>query len=259
MKTLSLIMLALSATLALGSELPKIPSAAHDWLSLTVEKTKSRERRHILKGSTDMLEWLEIHTTTLEPGNAPHASHTHADNEEMIIVKDGNLAVTINGDRRVIGPGSVVLIQPGDHHGLQNAGKYKATYYVLRWRTRTPPDMEKAQKGGGSEIFDWTELKLQNTEKGGRRQIMRRPTVFLRELEMHVTTLDEGVRSHAEHTHIDEEIILVRYGEVEELIDGKPAVVGPGALIFLASEVPHTIRNVGRGPCEYYAFKWILK
>lgn len=62
---------------------------------------------------------------------------------------------------------------------------------------------------------------------------------------------------HPPHTHLDEEIILVRYGDVEESIDGKLHEVGEGSLIFLRSMVPHGIRNVGREPCEYYAFRWI--
>lgn len=48
----------------------------------------------------------------------------------------------------------------------------------------------------------------------------------------------------------------MRFGQVEELIDGSPYRVGPGSLIFLRSNIPHGIRNIGRGQCEYYAFKW---
>ena len=85
---------------------------------------------------------------------------------------------------------------------------------------------------------------------------MRKPTALLNEFEMHVTTLNEGEKSHDPHTHVAEEIILVRFGKVEELIDGQAYQVGSGFLIFLRSNVPHGIRNIGSGPCEYYAFQW---
>ena len=79
---------------------------------------------------------------------------------------------------------------------------------------------------------------------------------MLREFEMHVTTLKEGMRSHLPHTHIDEEVILVRHGDVEEHIDGELHEVGAGSFIFLRSMIPHGIRNIGTGEAEYYAFKW---
>ena len=87
---------------------------------------------------------------------------------------------------------------------------------------------------------------------------MRVPTSMLAEFEIHTTMLNEGMKSHDQHTHVEDEIIIVRYGEVEEMIDGKPHKAGPGSVIFLESDVPHGIRNIGEGPCEYYAFKWKL-
>jgi quercetin dioxygenase-like cupin family protein len=88
---------------------------------------------------------------------------------------------------------------------------------------------------------------------------MRTPTQSLVELEMHTTTLNEGEKSHAEHMHSDEEIILVRFGSVEESIKGKPCVLGPGSLIFLAPDDMHGIQNAGKGQCEYYAIRWITE
>jgi quercetin dioxygenase-like cupin family protein len=85
---------------------------------------------------------------------------------------------------------------------------------------------------------------------------MQRATATFEELEMHVTTLNEGVTSHDEHVHESEEIILVIKGEVEESINGIPHKAGPGSLILLLDDDSHGIRNVGKGQCEYFAFKW---
>ena len=85
---------------------------------------------------------------------------------------------------------------------------------------------------------------------------MEAPTKTLPELEMHITTLLEGEKSHDPHVHPDEEIIVVLQGEVEEMINGTPYRLGPGSLIFLSAMDPHGIRNVGKGACEYYAIRW---
>lgn len=39
---------------------------------------------------------FESHVTTLQGGRAPHAPHRHPD-EEIVIVKDGAMEVTVNG------------------------------------------------------------------------------------------------------------------------------------------------------------------
>ena len=53
----------------------------HNWNKLEVKQTKSGERRQILDGKTEVFDHFEIHVTTLNPGKAPHGSHTHKDHE----------------------------------------------------------------------------------------------------------------------------------------------------------------------------------
>lgn len=234
----------------------KLKTYAYDWNRLEVKKTKSGERRQIFEGHTNELTYFEVHVTTLNPGKAPHGSHVHSDMEELIIVKEGLIEQTINGEKNKLGPGSVILALPGDDHGIWNTGDTKASYYIIRWRTGDHPNLSRSKESGGSKFYDWEDIEFKTTEKGGRRQFMRRPTALLEELEMHVTTLNPGITSHGEHVHDSEEIILITKGEVEESINGTKHRVGAGSLILLMDDVPHGIQNVGEGQCEYFAFKW---
>jgi (S)-ureidoglycine aminohydrolase len=234
----------------------KLTTSVYDWEKLEVQKTKSGERRQIFEGRTNVLSYFEVHVTTLNPGKAPHGSHVHTDMEELIIVKEGLIEQSINGTKKIVGPGSVILALPGDDHGIWNAGDTQASYYIIRWKTDQSPNLERSKSSGGSTFYDWKEVEYKTTKKGGKRQFMQRPTALLEDLEMHVTTLNEGVMSHGEHVHESEEIILVIKGEVEESIDGTPHRVGPGSLILLTDDVPHGIKNVGKEQCEYFAFKW---
>ena len=258
----SLLFVILSAALmmfsASKSEYQALESKVYNWNKLDVVKTKTGERRQILEGSTDVFEHFEIHVTTLHPGESPHGSHTHLDHEELIIVKDGMVKQTIGNDEKILGPGSIILAMPGDEHGISNAGNTQASYYIIKWKTK---DFELAQKPKEmkSLMLDWKDLEYNETQKGGRRNVMRQATSMLQELEMHVTTLNEGIQSHGQHTHADEEIILILKGEVEEMIDDQPYPAEAGSLIFLTSEIPHGIRNNGNGQCEYFAIRWIPK
>jgi quercetin dioxygenase-like cupin family protein len=86
---------------------------------------------------------------------------------------------------------------------------------------------------------------------------MQQELSALKELEIHVTTLNNGLSSHSGHSHDDEEFVLVRYGNVEMDLDGTHYKGGPGSLFFLTSQGTHSINNIGSTPCEYYAIRWL--
>ncbi len=233
-----------------------VESKVYEWADLEVEELAIGETRNIIKGSTEGFEYFQVHSTSLQPGKSADDLHTHEDLEKLIIIKEGTVELTLRGESSILVAGSVTLALPGDLQRIRNAGLIPATYYLLQWRTKSPKGTPAVSVS--SEKVNWFDIRFLPSEKGGRRNIIRRPSSMLAEFEMHTTTLNEGMKSHDPHTHIEAEIILVRYGQVEELIDGKPHKAGPGSVIFLESMVPHGIRNIGKGPCEYYAFKWKL-
>ena len=72
------------------------------------------------------------------------------------------------------------------------------------------------------------------------------PTATLDELEYHTTTLKPGGSPHAPHTHKNEELLIIKDGEVEAYVNGEWKPAPTGSLVFFASMVPHTVRNRAR-------------
>ncbi len=107
-----------------------------------------------------------------------------------------------------------------------------------------------------SSIFEWNESSVKSTEVGSVRQIVRGPTATLEELEMHVTTLNPGLAPHSPHRHPNEELIIVKEGTVEALVNGEWKRVGPGSVIFNASNDLHGLKNVGAKPATYHVINW---
>lgn len=108
----------------------------------------------------------------------------------------------------------------------------------------------------GPAVWDWAKLDAKATDVGALRDLVRQPTATLDELEMHVTTLNPGLASHPPHTHPNEELVIVREGTVEVLNGGSWKRLGPGSVIFNASNSPHALRNVGDTPATYHVINW---
>jgi XRE family transcriptional regulator, regulator of sulfur utilization len=107
-----------------------------------------------------------------------------------------------------------------------------------------------------SQVFDWSAMTPKENAYGSTRAIVRAPTVTLDELEMHVTTLNPGQVSHAPHQHANEELIILREGTLETLSLGQWKRVGPGSIIFNASNDLHGVKNVGTVPAVYHVINW---
>ena len=108
----------------------------------------------------------------------------------------------------------------------------------------------------GSRVFDWTALPSTATKVGARRDVVRSPTATLDELEMHITTLNAGEAAHAPHQHAAEELLIIKEGTVESLVNGEYRRIGAGSIVFQASNQLHTIKNVGTGPATYHVIQW---
>jgi quercetin dioxygenase-like cupin family protein len=107
-----------------------------------------------------------------------------------------------------------------------------------------------------SQVWDWKDMVAKPNATGEVRTIVRAPTVTLDELEIHITTLKPGLASHAPHQHPNEEMLIVREGTVEALVNGELKRVGPGSIIFQASNQLHNVKNVGDTPATYHVINW---
>jgi quercetin dioxygenase-like cupin family protein len=108
----------------------------------------------------------------------------------------------------------------------------------------------------GQAVFDWNSIPVTKTPVGSVRSFFKAPTATLEELEVHVTTLNPGMMPHPPHRHPNEELIIIREGTVEALVNGEWKRLGPGSVIFNASNHLHGLRNVGTTPATYHVINW---
>ena len=108
----------------------------------------------------------------------------------------------------------------------------------------------------GSKVFVWDEMIAKPNNVGERRDVVDLPTATFAKFESHVTTLKPGVASHPPHRHAREELIILKEGTVEAVINGQTLRGGAGSLFFYAANDLHNMRNVGTTPATYLVFNF---
>lgn len=240
-------------------------STVFKWEDFKVKPTGNGERRDVTDGPSATFEGFESHITTLAPGKLSHAPHQHA-REELIILRDGTLDVTINGKTTRAGPGSLLFFASNDFHNVQNVGDTPATYFVFNFSTAATKNAPKegaeaaaAPGKMGSRVIEWAKLEFKPGKVGGRRDVLNSPTTTLDNFSVHVTTLNAGEAPHAPHHHPDEEIVIVKEGALDVTQKDVKSRATAGSIIFCASNDEHGWRNAGDTQATYYVIRAITE
>jgi len=107
-----------------------------------------------------------------------------------------------------------------------------------------------------SGVYDWEQLTVQPTDVGQRRSLFDSPTATVNNLEFHITTLNPGQQSHAPHRHPNEELVMLKEGTLEAILNGKMIPMPTGSVLFIAPNDLHAVRNVGTTPATYFVVTW---
>ena len=126
------------AILARKNEPGLLPSTAFDYTVIKATKTSVGEKRQFCDNPTKTLGRLEIHETSLKPGQMAHPPHQHPE-EELTVVRQGTVEVLVNGVLKRVGPGSVIFQSSNDMHSIKNVGTDVAIYHAIKWRSTVTP------------------------------------------------------------------------------------------------------------------------
>jgi len=230
-----------------------------DWDSLRFRASPVGLYCAVFDEPTPTLEKIEVHVTTLKPGMASHSPHHHPW-EEMLLVKEGQLEVSMNGRKEEAGPGALVFIASNDAHNVTNVGVVPATYYVINYVTdlvhtvRDQPAAQWAPAGMlSSRVVDCDSLPA--PVGGGHRVAFDSPTVTFKRLESHVTVLDPGAVTPPRHRDPADELFFVKSGLLEVTLNGVSSRIGPGSFYYVAPNDERTMRNIGAATCAYQVIK----
>jgi quercetin dioxygenase-like cupin family protein len=232
-----------------------------DWDSLTARTTPVGQQRPVFDNPTPTLEKFEVHITTLLPGMASHPIHHHPQ-EEILLIKEGEVDLSINGRKQHAGPGAMIFFASNDPHNLQNTGTKPATYYVINFYTdlvHTVPDKpasEQAVPGKlASSVIDCNSLPSTPTKAGSHVSVVSSPTLTFLALESHISTLNVDQSTAANIVDPGDEFVVLKSGAVEVTVNGVADRMKEGSMMYWAPNDKRTLRNIGTTPATYQVIR----
>ena len=232
-----------------------------DWDALAVKTTPAGEQRAVFDNPTPTLEKFEVHITTLNPGMSSHPPHHHPW-EEMLLIKEGSVEVSINGQKHHAGPGYLIFFASNDPHNLTNTGNKPATYYVINFYTdlvhtvADKPAAEQAVPGKlASSVIDAHGMPTTPTPTGSRVSVVGSPTLTFLSFSTHITTLNAGQSTAVDMLDSGDEFVVFESGTVDATVNGVTARMQAGSMLYWAPNDKRTIRNIGTTPASYHVIK----
>jgi len=246
--------LLMASSLCAIAQTNEVHSGVYSWSDSKPEKIGVIEKRQMLKGKTLDLHHFEICTLTLPPGKT--YTPPINDDEQLIVVKSGNIKLLLKDTAETVGAGSIALVLAGDKISFQNQSAASSTWYIINYQSVNAVNNQRGYSAGPSFIRNWDELKVNVSPKGESRSLFDRPTSMFERFEVHATALNPGYASHDPHTHRVEELILMLTGDVQETIGQDKFDAREGDCIYLQSGILHGPKNISNKQCYYLAIQW---
>lgn len=250
-----------AATYAPPAQTTPLGTTFVDWDSLTVRTTAVGQSRAVFDNPTATLEKFEVHITTLQPGMLSHPVHQHPW-EEMLLIKEGDVEVSINGQPHRAGPGYLIFLASHDPHNLKNVGDKPATYYVINFYTdlvHTVPNKPAAEQAVPgklpSSVIDCNRLPSTPTTSGSRISVVNSATLTFLMLGSHITTLDAGQSTLPDMIDSGDEFFILKSGTIEAKVNGVACRIKEGSVFYCAPNDKRTFRNIGTTPAAYQVIK----
>jgi mannose-6-phosphate isomerase-like protein (cupin superfamily) len=111
-------------------KLPVMKTQHFKYDSLPVAVNGKNKRLDMFRAKTHTGFKMESHSSDIAPGEVNHPPHQHL-REEMMLIREGTMELTINGKPYRLGPGDVGVIGSNEMHNAKNVGTTRALYFIV--------------------------------------------------------------------------------------------------------------------------------
>lgn len=111
-------------------KLPRLGTKAYMFDELPVRENGKNKNRAVFTGKTHTGFKMECHESDIAPGEVNHPPHQHL-REEMMLVREGTMELTVSGKPMRLGPGCIGYIGSNEIHNAKNVGTTRAQYFIV--------------------------------------------------------------------------------------------------------------------------------
>jgi XRE family transcriptional regulator, regulator of sulfur utilization len=111
-------------------KLPVLKTKDYKYDELPVATNGKNKQRRCFTAKTHTGFKMESHMSDIWPGEVNHPPHQHL-REEMMLVREGVMELTISGVPHRLGPGDVGVIGSNEIHNAKNVGNTVAKYFIV--------------------------------------------------------------------------------------------------------------------------------
>src|SRR5687768_14812044 len=111
-------------------QLPVMKTRAYRFAELPVITNGKNKRRSMFTDKTHTGFKISSHMNEVAPGEVNHPPHQHL-REEMMLIREGTIELTVNGKPYRLGPGDVGVIGSNEMHNAKNVGTAPAHYFIV--------------------------------------------------------------------------------------------------------------------------------
>jgi quercetin dioxygenase-like cupin family protein len=203
------------------------------------------------------MKHFSSHVSVLSSGGIPHPPHAHKEEELLIMLSGEADIITVDATGRTVDTaravsGSIVYHCAHRKHTIQVTGPVPAVYLIFKWTGNSGGNREASLK---SSIFQGAGVSDKpvslSAGRSVRTVIFESPTLYLRKLRCHISTLQPGA-GYPPHIDTYDVAILTLSGTVETL--GRQ--IGPSSVIFYAAGEPHGMKNAGPDTARYMVMEF---
>ena len=111
-------------------KLPVMKTQRFGFGEIPVTTNGKNTQRRMFTAKTHTGFKIESHQSDIAPGEVNHPPHQHL-REEMMLIREGIMELTIAGTPYRLGPGDVGVIGSNERHNAKNVGATTARYFIV--------------------------------------------------------------------------------------------------------------------------------
>jgi (S)-ureidoglycine aminohydrolase len=198
-------------------------------------------------------ETFAQYAVEVAPGGGSNRPEPNPEAEAVILVCDGQMTLTIDGEAHELDAGGYAFVEPGATWTALNTGVKPLKFHWIRKRYEEAEGIDIPSTFVTSDKatpITW----MPNTDLWGTTRFAD-PADIRHDMHVNIVTFQPPGRIPFAETHVMEHGLYVLEGTARYLLNKDWVDVGPGDFMWLRAFCPQACEATGDGPFRYLLYK----